>query len=495
MRTLPIRNLSTRADDDGTLTLEGLAVPYGVDLDYGGLVERFAVDAFDAATVPGTPLLWSHQRDEPVGHITDARNSPEGLHIQARVFPTMRGRDAITLLKSGSLSGLSVGFEPLGWTEGEYARAKLHELSLTPLPAYDDARVTATRHKEDQMPEPTTPEVVDLGPITTRLDQIEARMSAPPPAPPVRVSVREALRLQLADAQLNGGKMRAIADVIGTGNAGVLPPSWTSEILSYVNSTRYLIPRLGKVGFPTTGYVLTVPRVAQQTLVGPRGAEKSEIPSRALTTSSTNYTAAWYAGGVDIAYELIMQSDPAIFGLVVDSLQAQYATVTDKAVTLALETAASPTGAVLDFTSYKTFVTAIHAASEAIRTLTGRPGDRLSLTPSSWSKLIGLVDADGRRILASQGSTNADGAVSLVDQSVNVGGIECFFNGNAVEDMQFNEISARVSEKPPVQISTDNVALMGRDVGILGAVIPLPLYPTAIKVFSVTELAAASAKK
>lgn len=491
MRTLPIRDLRTRANDDGTLTISGVAVPYGTRMEYAGIGERFAPDAFDAESVVGVPLLWSHQRDEPVGHVTAASNEPDGLSVEALVQPTARGRDAIVLLRGGAMNGLSIGFEPLEWSNEEdgfrYDKARLHELSLTPMPAYEEARVTATRDQEEVtvMAEEPREATVDLAPITERIDQLEARMIAPQPTPARNLSVREAWVMQLTDARATG-HLRAIADVLSSGNAGALPPSWSSEVLGTINADRYLIPRLAKVGFPSTGYVLTIPRVAQHTLVGPRGTEKTEIPSRALTTSSSNYTATWYAGGVDIALELIMQSDPAIYGLVVADLTAQYAQVTDKAVTLALETAATATGAILDFTSYKTFVAGVVAASEGIRVITGRPGDKLSLTPASWGKLIGLTDADGRRVLASNGATNADGSANFVSQSVNIGGIEAFFNANAVEDMQFNDVSARVAEKPPTQISSDNVALMGRDVGILGAVIPLPLYPTGIKVFSAT---------
>ena len=39
--------------------------------------------------------------------------------------------------------------------------------------------------------------------------------------------------------------------------------------------------------------------------------------------------------------------------------------------------------------------------------------------------------------------------------------------------------------RPPEQVSSTNVALMGRDVGIIGATIALPLYPTGIHKFTV----------
>jgi hypothetical protein len=285
--------------------------------------------------------------------------------------------------------------------------------------------------------------VVDLAPLQTRLDQIEARMIERAPALPApRLNVRETLVRQLQDA-VQHRQMRALADVLSSGNAGLLPPVWASDVLGYIDSTRYLFPRTGTVGFPATGSSINFPRITQNTLVAARGTEKTAIPSRALTSTPSPYTATWYAGGDDIALELIEQSSPEVMSIVVQNLYAQYATVTDKAMTLAAETAATAVGAVLDFTTYKTFVTQIVTTSETIRGITGQPGDRLSLTPASWGKLVSLADSTGRRILSDSGGSNADGSVNLVTPFVDVGGIQCFMNPNALEDMQYNESALR----------------------------------------------------
>ena len=490
MRTLELRDLRTR-DVEGSEELEfdGIAVPYDAEITYGGIRESFAAGAFDTAQAVGTPLLWAHDRAEPVGHITEAVDTPVGLMVTGRVLPTNRGKDAITLMRAGSLRGLSVGFEP---TEREqtptgitYTRAILHELSLTPLPAYGDAVVTATR-EEAPMSEQTreAAPTVDLAPITERIDQLEARMLARREEKPQRIlGVVEAFTRQL-EASRDSRQLRALADVISSGNAGVLPPAWSSEVVGFVDSMRYMFPRTGSMGFPATGHTLTIPKITQHTTVAARGTEKTEIPSQALTTGSTTYTAEWAAGGADVSLEVIWQSDPSIWGLVVEDLLAQYAAHSDQALTLALETAATATGAVLDFTDYGTFVGQVIAEAETIRAATGAPGNMLSLTTASWQSLVGLVDADGRRILSTSGATNADGSAGLTSTQVDVGGITCFHNPRAAEDLQYNTKSARSAEKPPVTITSDNVALAGRDVGVLGAYIVLPVYLAGLRLFS-----------
>jgi hypothetical protein len=326
------------------------------------------------------------------------------------------------------------------------------------------------------------------------MDQLEARLSAPPPTPPRVLSVREALTMQLESAR-KGGKMLALADVISSGNAGILPPVWSSEVRNAVDSTRYLIPFLGSVAFPSSGYTLTFPKVLTGTTVGPRGTEKTNPPSGALTTGSDTYTAAWYAGAVDVALELVLQSDPSVAALVVEDLLVRYAIATDQAVGTALNTAATATGAALSFATYGAFVAAIMDTAEAIRGATGVPGDLLQLKTASWKSLMSLVDSQGRRILSTIGATNADGSAGLTASQVDVGGITVFHNPRATQDIQFNSKSARVAERPPVQLSSDNTALLGRDFGVLGAIIFLPLFPTGIKRHAATTAAAETASK
>jgi HK97 family phage prohead protease len=489
MRTLSLKpdSLHTRQADDGTMTIEGRAVPYREPIDYAGIREEFAPSAFDPEAVVGAPLLWSHNRSEPLGHITDARNTDDGLDITAVIQPTTRGRDAMALLGGGSLRGLSVGFTPDETDQTPhgvtYTRASLLELSLTPLPAYKSATVTATREEESPMSESTeTREApqVDLSPLTERIDQLEARMIAAPAQPVRTLGVVEAFTEQLRDAYNNQGHIRALADVLSSGNAGVLPPTWSSEVRDYVDSVRYLFPHAGSMAFPSTGHTLTVPKVLTSTTVGARGTEKTNPPTSAYTTGSDTFQAQWVAGGVDVAMELIFQSDPAILSLVVQDMLSQYGKYTNVKATQDMEAASAPAGAALDTATYGGLIADLIQNGEAIRAETGVFGNKLSATTASYVAILGLVDSDNRRIFATNGASNADGSARLDAQVINIGGVDVFHNPAATEDVQFNSKAFRIAEKPPMTIQQDNVALLGRDLGVLGAIISLPLYPAGI---------------
>jgi HK97 family phage prohead protease len=479
--------------DDGSATIEGLAVPYGRSIDLGGITETIAVGAVDTRALVGKPILWQHDQSEPIGRITAASNSDDGAHIRARILPTAaRGRDAIMLLRESVVSGLSIGFRSTDdeWDGTHVTRRSVDvaEVSVATIPAYPDAEITAVRNQEgtETMESPAVPATapaVDLTGLATRddLTALESRMAAltTPTDPAPVLDVRSALVHQLT-ASRDARQMRALADTVSGGNAGLLPPDWSSEVRDYVDRQRYAFNACGSIGFPTSGFTLTIPKVLQHTTVGPRGAEKSEIPSQAFTTGSDTYTAEWYAGGADVSLEVIWQSDPAIYPLVVDSILSQYAVVTDDALTKDVEAAGTATTAALDFTDWGTVSAQIIATAEDIRAATGEWGDRLMLTTASWQSLIGLTDADGRRIFAPGGATNSDGSARLLSRSVNVGGVFAFHNPRSLEDVQFNAKSARVMEKPPVMLQSDNVALMGRDLGVLGAFAFIPAYPGGI---------------
>lgn len=93
------------------------------------------------------PLLWQHKADEPIGQVIAAEVTPDGIRIRAQIASGIQRIDeAWSLIKSGLVRGLSIGFRPL-----ESAPMKgggLHftswdwfELSAVTVPANADASI------------------------------------------------------------------------------------------------------------------------------------------------------------------------------------------------------------------------------------------------------------------------------------------------------------------------------------------------------------------
>lgn len=142
--------------------IDGLVVPYDAPADVGLFVESFDRGAFTAslarraAAVP--LLLWHDNRSFPIGVAEQWDDRPDGLHGRFRIAMSGVAQYAASQARDGFLTGMSVGFSPvrsswryapewnpdLGPEYMDHVRrheARLHEVSLTPTPAYDAARV------------------------------------------------------------------------------------------------------------------------------------------------------------------------------------------------------------------------------------------------------------------------------------------------------------------------------------------------------------------
>jgi HK97 family phage prohead protease len=221
------------AADLATLTAEtlgavyrsvtGVVVPYNAPADIGLFVERFDRGAFTASLVERSNLpvlLWHDNRSSPIGVAVAWDDRYDGLHAQFRLSTSAVAQVAGEHARDGFLTGMSVGFSPVRSTWRYAAQwnpdlgpdcmdwvtrheARLHEVSLTPTPAYDAARVYAVdagaynaddatraarrypmRQTPDDVPVPApTPDVVPvLAPtlepvgLADRVDGLEQRV-------------------------------------------------------------------------------------------------------------------------------------------------------------------------------------------------------------------------------------------------------------------------------------------------------------------------------
>lgn len=159
--------------------LEGLAVPFGVDADIGGYVERHAEGSFTHSTRAGTgkslPLLIAHDNRSlgaVAGHVVKWTNGADGLRGVWQLNDTPNAQMAAALADNDDVTGLSIGFQPIRSTwemldVDEWApelgpahkdrvtrtESRLLEVSITPTPAFADAQVTAIRQRSRYGPD------------------------------------------------------------------------------------------------------------------------------------------------------------------------------------------------------------------------------------------------------------------------------------------------------------------------------------------------------
>ena len=141
----------TKADDDRR-EINGIATTPSVDA-VGDIVEPLGGEF----TLP-LPFLWQHDHRQPIGHVTHARATPEGISFTAKLVKIAEpGRlkdrldEAWHSIKSGLVRATSIGFiplqhEPIASGGLKYTRWSWSELSAVTVPANQDCTIATVKH-------------------------------------------------------------------------------------------------------------------------------------------------------------------------------------------------------------------------------------------------------------------------------------------------------------------------------------------------------------
>lgn len=165
------------------------------------------VDPRGATFALPIPLLWQHDPMSPIGHVTHARTTGEGIEIRAKLATiaepgVLRDRldEAWQSIKSGLVRGLSIGFRPLETARIEtgvrFMRWEWLELSAVTVPANAECSIMAV--KSAYLAASGARTVVRLNPKSSRRLGATQIQSSPP------MSIAEKIaqfRAKLAAAQ------------------------------------------------------------------------------------------------------------------------------------------------------------------------------------------------------------------------------------------------------------------------------------------------------
>ncbi len=97
----------------------------------------------------GVRMLFQHNPAEPVGTWLEIRETPRGLYVLGRLDRNVqRGRELFSLLETGGIDGLSIGFRTVAAKTDRIVKARrllnvdLWEISLVTFPMLEGARVS-----------------------------------------------------------------------------------------------------------------------------------------------------------------------------------------------------------------------------------------------------------------------------------------------------------------------------------------------------------------
>lgn len=134
----------------------GAFVGYGsVFNDLDSYRDQVAPGAFKNSLKAKMPkLLWQHDSREPIGVYKEAKEDDRGLYVRGQLnLDVQRAREAHSLLRSGAVEGLSIGFVTLKDELDDKKEIRtltevdLWEVSLVTFPALQSAKIEAVKEQ------------------------------------------------------------------------------------------------------------------------------------------------------------------------------------------------------------------------------------------------------------------------------------------------------------------------------------------------------------
>jgi hypothetical protein len=477
--------------DDDTNTVVVQLVEYGTarPVSDGGPVYREAFDSIRPAT---RVHVKDHHGGSIIGHADPAtfRESPHPS-IDMTIADTSAGRDMLALVRAGSISDVSVEFNPktgsVRTVEGVTYRAntEVHAIAFAPRPAHIAPVLAVREETEITMPD-TAPleipaDVVRTADLTAELDAMrrEISVSVAPAAEPKPYadlakfrSLGEYTQAAFNSPELGEQFTRALTDQITTDNPGVILPGYISDVKRIVDANRPTINAFGSASLPGTGMSVEFPFTDTdiKTLIGAQATEKTAITSVVVSIEQGTEPVATYAGGSDISVQLIQRSSPAYLTTYMRLMASGMAATTDAAMgAKALASATAGTVWVPGTGTLDEFTVALVSASIAIEAATGAPAAFVLAASDTFEELATLSG-----LFPPQYSTqNVQGESSARTLQVSISGVPIIHDQYLAAGtiLVSNDVPAEWMNSGTQTISAPNVELLGQDVAIfeLGA--------------------------
>lgn len=215
----------------------------------------------------------------------------------------------------------------------------------------------------------------------------------------------------------------------GVAADGTAPVTIEGDLIKFVDANRYAVNASRQLPMPDNhAPTFKRPRVTQRTTVAQQVTEGDVLSSQRLQLTGDTVTKTTEGGVLSMSEQEIDWTDPALLGLAIQDLAESYAIATDTVLTAAIVAAASDaTETILAaaLPAAADFVAAVTAASGVVYAASKKLPDTLFVDINWWTRLIGIVDLDGRPLFPYAGqSVNSSGT--------NTGGVSSFGGYNVL---------------------------------------------------------------
>lgn len=459
-------------------TITGVAVPYGPVARKNGYSWRFQEGSVVFGDVSRIKLIRDHDPSQLLGVATELTDTPQGLRASFKIARTPTGDQALSMAEDGILDGLSVGVE---WMSDGYSvdpvdsgvmlvnkgGAKLNEITLTAIPAFDSARVDgvkAMKDKEDTMTDtkadfsaisdaisagfakalegftaPVGPEVIPAGRVSVVREEAVYTMDGRGPS-----FVKDAFNArnsygtaasdagerlskwqhQLADLGANfsgNANDEQFTTVTRTVGANIIAPNYRPDMyVPQVFKDRPLCNALSS-GSISDATPFTLPKFGTSTGATADHVEGTNPTDGSLTFGTMSVTPGAISGLFKITREIVDAANPAIDSIALAAMRESYSQQTEGKIYTMLNGANGvggtitsgqvPSGAYVATTSGQGDELILGIRSQLSQYPFRRFGlaDRAFVSAEACSEFAQAVDSTGRPLLPFSTGVNAFG--------------------------------------------------------------------------------------
>lgn len=117
------------ADVDEKGAVEGYASKFGIEDQGRDIVVKSAFSKSLSGRMP--KMLWQHDPSQPIGIWNEAKEDEIGLYVKGQInMDVQRGRETHSLIKSGAIDGMSIGYRTRKATKNKFGARELSDLDL-----------------------------------------------------------------------------------------------------------------------------------------------------------------------------------------------------------------------------------------------------------------------------------------------------------------------------------------------------------------------------
>lgn len=495
------RTVNLRLDDGGETfsvdrehrVITGTALIYGVPANNGAGTFTFRPGSvtWKKSAVNRVKLLRDHDWGSLLGAALSITEEGGRLTTKFKVARGPAGDQALAEAEDGALDGLSVGLDITDWEETadgyDVLAATLNETSLTPRPAFDDARLTsvaASNTKGTTMPDKTpdapadlderiaaivaaalskanqnpadkapnavgpadeTPEVVHAATRETPLEKF-SRVTTVKEASPYRFDRAGRFVKGEHEFSTDFGRMLREQDFDGTRTeAGKRVMDHIAQnfvVGSDVNELNPNIQRpdmyynppgertplwsmINKGSLPNGVQPFTLPKFSSASGLVDDHTEGTEPTAGTFVTTSQTITPTALSGKVSVSREVIdMGGNPAVSNLIWQRMVRTYNEGLETAAATFLETLTAATDIALTTAAVDgDLAKEMQAAIIALNFTPGYDWSAFAVEEILYTALANAVDTSDRPLFPAIGAQNANGGVSNLFQRLNINGL------------------------------------------------------------------------